>query len=150
MERTCGVCGRVFEARSRRATYCSPTCRSRAHRAADPGVRARGGEVLRLRSAVSAVSSVSSEVDLDEPSEGPLVAAARAELEAVGRVDSLAGRRVLHLARLLEAVSADSGSAKAALDRQLAAAMAEATRGAVVEDSVLTSIRRRRDGKRLA
>lgn len=71
--------------------------------------------------------------------------AVRRELVAAGRLDSSAGQRALHLAGLLAAPTADSGSSKAALDKQLAAAMTQAMDGAKRKADPLDELQERRE-----
>lgn len=110
MQRTCDVCATVYEAKRPASRYCSPTCRKRASRAgvAEPVIALPPAPLV----------------------DGAISAAVLVELTAADRVDTVAGQRALHLARLLEAPTAESGSAKAALDKQLATAMEQALDGA--------------------
>lgn len=111
MQRECDAgCGTVYEARTARHRFCSARCRKRGQRA--------GGQVVALPPAVEPAGL------------GAIASAVRAELARVDRATTSAGLRAIHLAGLLESPTADSGSSKAALDKQLAAAMAEALDGA--------------------
>lgn len=70
------------------------------------------------------------------------------ELAAADRLATAAGQRAMFLARLLAAPRADTGSATAALDRQLAAALAQALEGAATGVDVLDELRARRERRR--
>ena len=126
VQRPCDVCGRAYEAKRANSRYCSDTCRKRSQRA--------GGAPTRP-------PPVTAEGD-------PLIAAIERELEGAGRLTCSAGQRALHLARLLAAPTADSGSAKAALDKQLAAAMAQALDGAKRAADPLDELQARRERRR--
>lgn len=108
---TC-ICGLDFESANPRARYCSPTCRKRASRAgiSIPTVPTapRPPRVL-----------VESVVD-----------ATRVELEAVGALDSAAGRVALTLAALIDGATVATGSAAASLAKEMRAALAEAKKSA--------------------
>jgi hypothetical protein len=120
MTRTCASCGRPFEATSHRATYCGPTCRKRASR----------GAVV---------------TDIAERRPGPtkatgLVLAVTAELEEAERLETAMGQTALALAVRLES-GVDTGSAVAALTRELRATMEAATAGARAVGSPLQQMR---------
>ena len=83
-------------------------------------------------------------VDEAESIEG----ATRAELDAVGRLSSSAGRTALQLARRLDVDGRDTGMGYAALVRAHQQAMAEAVKGASVADDPVDELRARRDRKR--
>lgn len=121
MTRSCDSCGTSYEAKRATSRYCSALCRTRASRAG------------AAKAAPVADGS------------GALVAAVARELEAAGRMDCSAGQRALHLAGLLAAPTADSGSSKAALDKQLAAAMTQALDGVKRKADPLDELRERRE-----
>jgi hypothetical protein len=110
---TCQRCGEPFEAKHPRAKWCSERCRKAVQ---------RGAEVVALPG-VSAG-------DDNPSSHGPVYASTLSDLEAAGRVDTWSGQSALVLARRMDEAGRDTGSALAAVQRQLAAAMAEALRGA--------------------
>jgi len=103
-----------MEGRRASARFCQPACRKRG---------ARGALVALLPSAGAG-----------------LVAAVRAELVAAGRADSALGQAALGLAERL-AGSANTGSAVAALTRELRATLEAATLGATVQESPLERLR---------
>lgn len=111
MDVACAVCGVTFQARSKKARYCSDRCRKRKDKA----------EVVQLNTAAD---------DLRKAFEGGVTAATTAELEAAGRLDTALGQACLVLARRLDFPGLDTGSAVASVARQLDAMMATATRGA--------------------
>ena len=79
---------------------------------------------------------------------GPLESAALAELEAVGRAETLAGGVVLALARRIDQAGPDdTGSGFAALTKELRASLAAAVAGAETADEV-DKVRRQREEKR--
>lgn len=114
----CASCGRTLEGGTKRRRYCDDRCRQRAKR----------GATIRA---------------LDSEAPGSVVAATRAALEAVGRLDTPAGAAALVLAERLDR-GGDTGSAVAALVRELRATLAESTADAPVEDSALEGLRRTR------
>jgi uncharacterized OB-fold protein len=117
VERTCNSCGRGFSASRSDARFCGPTCRKRATRGA-----------------------VRSVTELRPAQRTGLVAAARSELEAAGRMDSLLGQSVLALAERLES-GVDTGAAFASLNRELRATLEQAKAGTKVERSPLQELR---------
>lgn len=132
MRRSCESCGRQFEAKSQRARFCSSTCRGRQHRAGD---RATVTE-FRARDDDQA----------DEPV--TVVAATRRTLVAADRLESPAGAAAMVIAAKLDR-GGDTGSAVAALVRELRAAVAEATAGVKMAADPLDEIARKRE-ERLA
>lgn len=120
MQVTCAACRKPFEAKTKRAKFCSATCRQRAK-------RARGAaNVLELRPAAA-----SSGVER----------ATRAELEEVDRVDTALGQAALALARRLDVGQADTGSAMASLVKEWRATLAAATEGATTAEDPIDEIR---------
>lgn len=77
---------------------------------------------------------------------GGLLEATRAQLEAAGRLDTIAGQAALVLAEQLVS-GQHSGAGYAALVKELRATIAEALDGAAVVDDPLDEIKRRRDLK---
>jgi hypothetical protein len=135
--RNCDSCGVEYEAVRRTSRYCSPLCRTRAHR----GHVARSAKAPRaLKVAADAPDGVS------EPVEGPygrLAAATRAELAAVGRETTPAG-----VAALLLAERIDSGqgteSGMASLSKEWRATMGVALADAHKAESQLDKLRKLR------
>lgn len=128
----CGVCGSSFETKRRNAKYCSDRCRKRAQRVG-----------------VNAASDATS-LPPDEPSSqvndaDSLVSAARAELVAVGRESTAAGRAVLALARRIDSSTMEPGSSLAALIREFRASMAEAVKGAEKAADPVDALRAKKD-----
>ena len=110
MDVTC-TCGVTFQAKSPRAKFCSDRCRKR---------RQRGGDVVPI--------AASAPVD-DDSSPGAVERVTIRELEDAGRLDTTLGQTCRALARRLDAPGVDTGSAMAAVARELKATLAEATRG---------------------
>ena len=139
MNQTCGSCGQGFDAKRPTAKYCSDRCRKRAQRRSDAAPPAAA-----VRPAPAATPTVSAEV-------GSLAAAAGAELEDVGRLQSAAGQAVLALARRIDTASAaDTGSALAALVKEFRSALAAAVAGAEQAADPVDELRLRRERKRSA
>ena len=117
-EVVCG-CGKTFAARSNRARYCSDRCRKRAQRGG-------GGEVVELPAKVGQVA------DSALASPGPVEAATVDALMAADRLETPHGAMALSLARRMDEPGLDTGSALAAVSRQLDAILTVALRGAGV------------------
>ena len=133
METRCEVCGGSFEAKRRTARFCSSKCRVRAH---------RGAQVVELPAEKPA--RVTAEAPM---SSGSVEAAVVKQLAEVERVDTPMGQAALVLARRLDGGAADTGSAVAALVKQLEATLEAATAGAKAEDDPVDELRKRRDRK---
>lgn len=82
----------------------------------------------------------------DVPSEPPLVASYRRQLQAVDRLDTPEGAHVMHLVGLFSA-EAHTASGAAALSRELRAAMEAAMRDVPQEMTFLDELRLRRERK---
>lgn len=135
MIKTCAHCGTAFEARTARARYCGSTCRARAsEKAKRDGATPAPMPVAPVQSA---------------PSAGGLVDAVRRELEAAQRLDSFLGQQALGLAARIGAGS-DTGSAVAALSKELRAvmdaALADAPKAADALDELSERRRRKASG----
>lgn len=111
MEVTC-TCGKVFEARHPKARYCSDRCRKRKGKAE------------------ATVTQLSAPDEPDSPRRGPVESATVRTLTDAGRLDSPLGQTCLALARRLDFPALDTGSAVAAVAKQLEATLVSATRGA--------------------
>ena len=139
MTRNCDSCGVEYEAVRRTSRYCSPLCRTRAHR----GHVARPAMAPRVLKVAADTSD-----DRSEPVEGPygrLAAATRSELAAVGRETTPAG-----VAALLLAERIDSGqgteSGMASLSKEWRATMVVALADARKVESELDKLRERNAG----
>jgi hypothetical protein len=115
VKRTCESCGGPYEAIRSNARFCSERCKKRGQR----------GHLAQV-----------AEVATDPAPDADLSAAVLAELEAAGRVHTAAGQSALTLARRIEA-GQDTGSAIAALNKEMRATLAEAVTGANVATSAL-------------
>lgn len=124
MVRNCDVCGKAYEAKTKRSRYHSETCRKRAQ---------RGGTIVPLRERPTVPSAFESTMQV---------------LEMADRLSSPAGVNALLLAAKLDA-GGDTGSAMAALSKQHLAALEEALRDAPVAADPLDELRVRRQ-RRLA
>lgn len=140
MSKTCASCGKFFEAKRSTARFCGERCKKRAQR----GTGGNGTVV-----ALGVVPAPPAAVEPPrERGPGPLESAARAELEAVGRAETLAGGVVLALARRIDQAGPDdTGSGFAALTKELRASLAAAVAGAEQSDEV-DQVRRQREEKR--
>ncbi len=132
MQRQCESCGRSYAARRASSRFCGDTCGKRSQRA-----RAAG---IPLRAAT---------LDGHEAAPSELERATAHELEAVGRLESVAGQLALELARRV-ASGYESGAAVASLVKELRATMAAALAGVDRAADPLDEIRARRDRKRSA
>ncbi|MFJ9114471.1 hypothetical protein ACIRJO_02865 [Streptomyces sp. NPDC102394] len=134
MQKRCGGCDKPFEAKRKTAKFCSDRCRMRVHRKpTEPEQPAP----------VASPTPAEREGDADS-----LIQAARAELQAAGRLQTAAGRAVLALARRIDANAAETGSSLAAMVREFRAALADALRGAGETGDPVDELRARRDRKR--
>jgi hypothetical protein len=107
VEVTC-TCGKTFEARHPKARYCSDRCRKRKGKA----------------------EATVTQLPTSEPVSTGVEAATTKALTDVSRLDSPLGQACLVLARRLDRPGLDTGSAVAAVAKQLEAMLASATRGA--------------------
>ena len=129
MQMTCQLCGRSFAAKSKRAKFCSDKCRMRNHYV--------GGSADKPNLRV-----VESPADERPRPDGSLLGSVLVTLSEAKALDSPAGRLAVSLATRLDDPNAmDSGSAVAALSRELRAVMAEATARAKSSTSPLALIR---------
>jgi hypothetical protein len=112
----CSVCGKPFEAQRPTAKYCGSTCRVRQSRKAKPAPDP------------ASETPVVTPIKPLETVEDSLVTAVKADLEAAGRLETALGRQALRLAERMGSAF-DTGSAIAALSRELRAVMAEALSG---------------------
>jgi hypothetical protein len=125
-ERSCDICGKIYEAKRKTSKFCGDTCRARHTRATAAKAAATG--TSRTAAPV---------VDYERP---PLSAAVRAELEDMKRHETAVGQVALSLALRIE-TGMDTGSAMASLSKELRAALNEALRGAKDTQSGLEGIR---------
>lgn len=118
---TCGACGQPFEAKRSTAKYCDATCRQRARRMPE------SAKVKAPQSSLGAVTE--------------------RELTKVGKLDTVAGQQAMALARRLANPAGETGSAVAALSRELSRLLASMQTGKESVDEV-EEARRKRDEKR--
>ena len=127
MTRNCNVCGREYVARNPRSKFCGDACRKRNTR--NPGVSLPAATVAPMGS------------------EPPLVEVTRKTLADAARLDTIGGQQALQIAGRMSAGS-ETGSAMAALSRELRAVMAEALQGVQAAADPMDELRARRDSKR--
>ena len=113
MMRPCNACGETYEAKRSTSKYCSSSCRVRASRG--------GAEVVEIPAPPAA------EADGDV---GPVTTATLKALAEADRLEHPMGAAALALARRVDFPGLDTGSAFAAVVRQLEATLAAATKGA--------------------
>ncbi len=121
--RTCAACGGSLEGRPGKTRFCDPTCRKRGSRRPETPVAA------------------------EAPDSGGLFEALRRELAEAGRLETALGQQAIALAVKLSSPF-DTGSAMAAVSRELRAVREEALRGAEQVADPLDELRLRRDAKR--
>lgn len=127
MTRNCDFCGQSYAAQRPTSKFCSSTCRGKNSRGDQPPVAA-----------------VSAPVDPGRPVAG-LVDAVSAELEALGRLDSVTGQHALELAnRIVSAPGMNAGVA--ALSKELSRVLVDARGSSAVVDPV-DELGARRDAK---
>ena len=132
MERKCDVCQPPYQAKRAVSRYCSPKCRQRAARS-----KARGSEVARVT-----IPSA----HIEQPA--GLVEATIRRLQSASVLDSVEGQSALVLARRIESGSAESGSAVAALSRELRAVMDAALKSSAPAGNLIDELRAQREKRR--
>lgn len=128
---TCAQCGESFEAARATAKFCGPRCRQQSRRAMP-------------RKAPEPVA-VDAEPDGEETPR--ILVVTRTEVERMKKTDTVLGQQALELAARL-ASPKDTGSAIAAVSRELDRVMLRLQSGAAQAEDQLASARRRRDEKR--
>lgn len=138
VNRTCERCRRPFTAVNSSARFCSASCRAMA--AKD---RSKGRGVAP----VTTVTPVTTP-DAQPESSISVLEAVRRKLDAAGEADSPAGRMALTMAARADS-GQDSGSALAALMKQLAVTLEDAV-GRVVAGDPIDEVREARERRRRA
>jgi hypothetical protein len=123
-ERLCDQCGAAYLAKRSTSKFCSEKCRNDAK--SKPSV-------TQLRVVLPVADGVTAVVE--------------AELEAAGRVRTVAGQAALVLARRLDNGSLETGPALASLAKQLESTLAVALRGAALKPDALDELKAARDRK---
>lgn len=131
MARTCAMCGRGLEGKRPSAKFCSDRCRVRSYRHPEAIGRAQPSRAA-------------------EEGDGPLRAAARAELAAGGRLNSSTGQAALALASRIDSGERETGSSMAALVKEYRTTLAAALKSAGETTDPLDELRARRERKRNA
>ncbi|MBB3041011.1 hypothetical protein [Nocardioides soli] len=126
MQKDCAQCGEVFEAKRSTAKYCGDRCRQQARRKVP-----------------------AAEAEAIEPRLPSIVTTTQAELTRIGKLDTVLGAQAMTLAQRMTSMK-DTGSAIAALSRELDRVMLRVAAGAAKQEDQLASARRRRDEKRRA
>lgn len=138
----CADCGEPFEAKRASARFCSSKCRVRHHRKKGPKlppvVKEAWADVQEGRI-----------VDADESADQPttVLEAVTQELAEAGKLHTVQGQSALVLARRLDHHALDTGSAVAALVKQLQHTLEAALADAGGEVDELEEMRRRRAEK---
>lgn len=135
----CDSCSNEFEAKRSNAKFCSTKCRTRRHRQ----MRTKAVAAERREQAVEAVK-------VEYPAmSATLTRVTMDELEACGRAETPLGRLALSLALRIDTSTEDeSGSAMAALSKELRAALAAAVANAERADDPVDELRARREARR--
>jgi hypothetical protein len=141
MQISCSECGRGFEATSPRARLCSPKCRKRASRRPQP----LGAPVAPVRPVPEPPRAVDAPAE-PTPLRYPLVDATRRELEAGGVLDTALGQQALRLAERMHSPH-DTGSALAAVSKELRSVLAAALADATPVADALDELAQRRQVK---
>lgn len=110
MQRSCDFCGTAYEAKRSSSRFCGSTCRA--------------------RKSTGAVVPMRPPPEVPAPDRPSLAESVRAELRAADAESSGLGVSALLLAERIDS-GQDPGSSLAALNRELRATLAEATRGQV-------------------
>jgi hypothetical protein len=127
MTRACAFCGNPFEAKRSTAKYCGSSCRSKASTGAPRPVQAPAPKPAAGRAR--------------------LAKAVSRDLEAAGRLDSVLGQQAVALAERIDLGATDTGSAIAALSKELRAVMEAALADAKGAADPLDELRARRERK---
>ncbi len=138
--RTCEACGAGLEGRRPQARFCDGTCRQR-------GARRPKTPATDQTLCGTSNHTPGSDARTDSSTHEGLLNALRRELAEAGRLDTALGQQALALAVKL-ASPHDTGSAMAAVSRELRAVREEALRGAEQAADPLDELRLRRDAKR--
>ena len=128
---TCAQCGESFEAARATAKFCGPRCRQQSRRA----MPRRAPETVAV------------DVEPDGEETPRILVVTRTEVERMKKTDTVLGQTALELAARL-ASPKDTGSAIAAVSRELDRVMLRLQSGAAQAEDQLASARRRRDEKR--
>lgn len=128
---TCAQCGESFEAARATAKFCGPRCRQQSRRAMPR----------------KAPEPVAVDVEPDGEETPRILVVTRTEVERMKKTDTVLGQQALELAARL-ASPKDTGSAIAAVSRELDRVMLRLQSGAAQAEDQLASARRRRDEKR--
>ncbi|SRX93572.1 hypothetical protein MSP7336_01811 [Mycobacterium shimoidei] len=134
MQRQCAVCGKPFEARRPQARFCGATCRKR---------HSRNPSAAAPADAPAVVAPMTNRKPV-----GDLVEATRAELERLGRLDTVAGQQALRLAD--EMYRFQTAGGLAAISKELSRVLAEIRQTVNVVDDPIDELKARRDAKRRA
>lgn len=130
---TCAQCGEEFEAKRSTAKFCGTRCRQQSRRA-----------MPRKRDEHQATDDAATDEGLPR-----ILVVTRTEVERLKKTDTVLGQQALELAARL-ASPKDTGSAIAAVSRELDRVMLRLQSGAAKAEDQLAAARRRRDEKRRA
>lgn len=140
MKRKCDSCGRAYEAKTKRSRYCKrPECVRERERERKRKGKKPAATVVQLPDRSAETS--------DAPDSATTYAAALRELREANRVDSALGQAALRLAARIDASATDSGSALAAMVRQLQQTLRAATADASVDGDPIDELRARREAR---
>jgi len=136
LKRRCDHCGNTYVAKTKRSKYChTPDCDTTREREKKQNQRAPKAKVLHLPTETDGglLEEIRAEI------EAGTVLSVLVQLKAADRLDTVAGRQAVALARRIDFFSMrDTGSSYAALHRQLTAtlelALADAKTGGPVDE----------------
>lgn len=141
--RKCAHCGDpISPERPAHTRFCKDLCRTKATQRRRKGLPEDYAPVVRLHTGADAPGTPEDQGE----ARGPVYKATLAELQRGSRVDTPLGQAALALASRLD-LSRDSGSAMAALAKQLSDSLSEAMRGIAPKPDEVDEVRRRRDEK---
>ncbi len=132
---TCAHCGASFSGKRRTAKYCSTKCRKDANNA-------------RRRTTQPASEHEAQAAEVADLRGQGLMESVRAELTSLNKLGTTLGAQALAVAEQM-AAGGETGSAMAALSRELRSIMVLASRGGESADSV-DELKKKRDEKRAA
>lgn len=131
MDRICDACGAPYEAIRANARFCSDRCRKRTARQPRPLTEMPSIPTDAAPVAASHLSKIVAE-----------------ELTAGGVLDTSPGQAAILLAQRMELGTTDTGSAVAAMSRELRSLMAEALGKTEVAADPMDELKARRESRR--
>lgn len=137
---TCVQCGDAFAAQRSTARYCSPRCKKQY-------ARTTAAPLTAVADPAGSSGSVGGDPAGTVEEATRIFAATLAELEELGKVETVLGQQALEMARRMTQAR-DTGSSAAAVSRELDRLMLRVRGSAASGEDQLARARRRRDEKR--